>query len=70
MAYGDMARRAAYQKVLFEKTFNIAKNPKYEEYQPGLASIVYRCFDKKCSDGAIKPNLFRTSLLWTSLQDN
>ena len=30
-----------------DKTFNVAKNSKYDGYQKGLASIVYKCFDKK-----------------------
>ena len=30
-----------------DKAFNVAKNPKYDGYQKGLASIVYKCFDKK-----------------------
>ena len=41
MAYGDfkdLNRRTATDKVLREKTFNIAKNPKYDGYQCGLAS--------------------------------
>ena len=36
MAYGDfkdLARKAAAVKVLRDKTFNIAKNSKYDEYQ-------------------------------------
>ena len=44
MAYGgfkDLPRRAASDKVLFHKAFNIAKNPKYHGYQWGLASMVY-----------------------------
>ena len=47
MAYGDfndLARRIAFDKVLKDKAFNIAKNPKYDGYQKGLASIVYRSF--------------------------
>ena len=32
---------------LHNEAFNIAKNPKYDEYQRGLASMVYKCFDKK-----------------------
>ena len=36
------------------KAFNIAKNPKYNEYQKGLALMVYNFFDKKTSDEAIK----------------
>ena len=54
MAYGDfkdLTRRVASDKVLRDNTFNIAKNPKYDGYQRGLASMVYKCFDKKSSDG-------------------
>ena len=50
MAYGDfkyIARRTASDKVLRDKDFNIAKNPKYGGYQRGLASTVYIFFDKK-----------------------
>ena len=49
MAYGDfkdLARRTAFDKVLRGKAFNIAKNPKYNGYQRGLASMVYKIFDK------------------------
>ena len=34
-------------KVLHHKAFNIAKDPKYDGYQRGLASMVYKFFDKK-----------------------
>ena len=40
MTYGDfkyLARRTAADKVLKDKAFNIAKNPKYDGYQRGLA---------------------------------
>ena len=50
MAYGgfkDLTRRTAFNKILHDKAFNIAKNPKYDGYQRGLASMVYKCFDKK-----------------------
>ena len=50
MAYGDfkdLARKTASDKVLRVKAFNIAKNPKYDGYQRGLASMVYKFFDKK-----------------------
>ena len=50
MAYGDfkeLNRKTAAYKVLCDKTFNIAKNPKYVRYQRGLASLVYKCFDTK-----------------------
>ena len=44
MAYGepkDLARRTESDKVLRDKTFIIASNPKYDGYQRGLASMVY-----------------------------
>ena len=50
MAYGvfkDLTRRTASDKILSDKAFNIAKNPKYEGYQRGLTPIVYKYFDKK-----------------------
>ena len=50
MAYGDfkdLARRTASDIALKDKAFNIAKNPKYDGYQRGLASVVYNFFDKK-----------------------
>ena len=34
--FKDLARRTASDKVLRQKAFNIAKNPKYDEYQMGL----------------------------------
>ena len=52
MAYGDfkgLTRRAASDKILRDKSFNIAKNPKYDGYQRGLASMIYTFFDKKTS---------------------
>ena len=42
MTYGyfkDLAKRAASDEVLRDKAFNIAKNPKYDEYQRDLASM-------------------------------
>ena len=50
MAHGDfkdLKRRTASDKMLRDKAFNIAKNPKYDGYQRGLASVVYKFFDKK-----------------------
>ena len=50
MAYEDfknLARRTASDKVLREKAFNIAKNPKYDGYQRSLASRGYNFVDKK-----------------------
>ena len=59
MAYGDfkdVKRRTAADKILTDKAFNIAKNPKYDGYQRGLASMVYKVFDKKSVGGSIANN--------------
>ena len=37
-----------------DKAFNIAKNPKYDGYQRGFASVVYKLFDRKTSGSGIK----------------
>ena len=50
MTYGDfkdLAKRTAADKVFRDKAFNIAKDPKCDGYQRGLASMVYNVFDKK-----------------------
>ena len=47
MAYGDfkdLAKRTVSGKVLRDKAFNIAKYPKYDGYERGLASMVYKFF--------------------------
>ena len=59
MSYGDfkdIARRRASDKVLRDKAFNVAKNPKYVGYQRGLASIVYKFFDKKSKGSGVNTN--------------
>ena len=45
--FKDLNRRTFADKVLCDKAFNIAKDPKYDGYQRGLASMVYKFFDKK-----------------------
>ena len=50
MAYGDfkdLKRRTDSDKILRDKAFNIAKNSRYDGYQRGLASMVYKLFDEK-----------------------
>ena len=44
--FKDLKRRSASDNVLTDKAFNIAKHPKYDGYQRGLASMVYKFFDK------------------------
>ena len=56
MAYGDFkdsTKRTASDKILRDKAFDIAKIPKYDGYQRGPASMVYKFFDKKTSGEAI-----------------
>ena len=52
MAYGDfkdLKERTAADKVLRNQAFNITEDPKYDGYQRGLSSMVYKFFDKKNS---------------------
>ena len=56
MAYGDfkdIARRTVSDKVFINKAFNIATNPKYDGYQRGLASMIYKFFDKKSKGSGV-----------------
>ena len=56
LAYGDfkyLARRTASDKLLKDKAFNFAKNPKYDGYQRGLASMIYNFFNKKSKGGSV-----------------
>ena len=56
MAYGDfkdLSRRTASDKILKDKAFNIAKNRKYEGFQRGLASIIYKLFNKKFTGSGV-----------------
>ena len=60
MAYGDfkdLAKRIAPDKVLRDKVFNVAKNPKHDVYQRGLASMVYKFFDKNSSGSGVNNKL-------------
>ena len=45
--YEDFTKRAELVKVLRDKTFKIASNPKYDEYEKRLVPMVYKFFDKK-----------------------
>ena len=46
----DLINRTKADKVLKDKAYNIASNPKYDGYQRGLASMVYKFFDKKSTE--------------------
>ena len=57
MAYGkykDLEKRTQSDKVLKDKAFAIANNPKYDRYQRGLASMLYKSFDKKSKETGTK----------------
>ena len=65
MAYGkskDLVKRTQSHKILRDKAFKIASNPKYDGYQRGLASMVYKFFDKKSSGSGITINEFNYQL--------
>ena len=60
MAYGDskdLAKRTAADKVLRNKAFKTASDQKYDGYQRGLASTVYKFFDKKSEGGNVNITL-------------
>ena len=50
----DLINRTEADKVLRDKAYDIASNPKYDGFQRGLASMVYNFFDKKSTGGGFK----------------
>ena len=62
MAYGkskELTKSTPSDKVLRDKAFKIASDLKYNGYQRGLASMVYKFWNKKSSgsgDAATEPN--------------
>ena len=40
----DLTKRTVADKLLKNKAFEIAKDPKYDGYQRGLSSMVYKLF--------------------------
>ena len=64
MAHGktkDLEKRTQSEKVLRDKAFKIASNPKYDDYQRGLASMVNKFFDKKSKGSGILASLANKS---------
>ena len=56
MAYGKskgLTKRTQSDNVLRDKAFKFASDPKYDGYQRGLASMVYKLFDKKSKGSGI-----------------
>ena len=65
MAYGDfkdLGKRTASDKVLRDKAFNIAKDPKYHGYQRGLASMVYTFFDKNTAGSGVTTLAYKSAI--------
>ena len=54
----DLAKRTQLDKALRNTAFKIASDPKYDGYQRGSASMVYKFFDKKSNGSGIanEPN--------------
>ena len=50
----DLINRTEADKVLRDKAYDIANNPEYDGYQRGLASMVYKFFDKNSTEGGFK----------------
>ena len=55
--YKDLTKRTHSDKFLRDKAFEIASNPKYDGYQRGLTSMVFKFFDKKSKGSGIKNDL-------------
>ena len=49
----DLTKKTVADKILKNRAFNIAKHPKYDGYQRGLASMVYKFFDKKSAGSGV-----------------
>ena len=50
----DLINRTEADKVLRDKAYDIVSNPKYDGYEKGLASMVYKFFDKKSTGSGFK----------------
>ena len=65
MAYGDfkdLAKITVADKVLRNKAFKTASDQKYDGYQRGLVSMVYKFFDKKSQGSGLPSNKENTQL--------
>ena len=64
----DLINRTKGDKALKDKAYNIASNPEYDGYQRGLASMVYKFFDKKSmGSGTAKPSSLERITRYSSL---
>ena len=72
MTYGDfkdLTRRIASDKILRDKAFNIAKNPKYDEYYILTSMVLLQWsinfFIKKLLAAVLEMRICHTSVLQT-----
>ena len=49
----DVPKRTISDKILKDRAYEIARNPRYDGYKRGLATMIYKFFDKKTGSGAI-----------------
>ena len=64
--FNDLPRRTIADKMLRDKAFNIAKNPKYDRYQNKLASMVFKFLDKKSPNtNKGRRTDYESKFLWT-----
>ena len=81
----NLVKRTQSDKVLRDKAFKIASDPKYGGYRRGLVSMVYKLFDKKSSGSGVatEPNYqlanelhyqiignFKKRKIYSSFKDN
>ena len=66
----DWNRKTTSDKILLAKAFNNTKNPKYDGYQRGLASIVYNFLIKKLLPALLKWEYFKQRISWRIPQTN
>ena len=60
--FKDLTRNTAFDKILCNKVFNIAKNSKYHGYQKGLSSMLYKFFIKTLLAVILKMRICQTSI--------
>ena len=65
----DLINRTKADKVLRDKAYDIASNSEYDGYQRGLASMIYKFFDKKSTGSGFKKLKNTTKLSYSILAD-
>ena len=60
--FKDLARRTGSDKVSRDKAFSVSKISKYDIYERGLASMVYKFFDKKSKGSGVTNNEVKQNL--------